>query len=120
MNSKFSPALKKACVAKSCAGILKHGSKQFGPLKVMALTYDNESGRKGKIYGISVPLNHTFSAMLMAWIWRFFDFESGKQVTQVVNAFQLSNIQLYEAEPSFKYMIKCLRLSMHIEEDSIA
>jgi hypothetical protein len=117
VNSKFSPALKRACAAKEHGYILKHGIKQFGPLKVMALSYDKESGNKGKLYGLSISLDSNVRGMFMAWIWTYFDAELNKPIMQVVKAHELPGIDLYDVDPSLKHMIKCLRESTRIEED---
>lgn len=116
VNSKFSPALKKACAAKHHRDILKHAIKQFGPLKVMAHSYDKERGNKGKLYGLWITLNKNVRALFMAWIWSYFDVKLNRPIMQVVNAHQLPDIELYGVEPSLKYMMKCLRSSMHNEE----
>jgi hypothetical protein len=117
VNSKFSPALKRACAAKEHGDILKHGIKQFGPLKVMALSYDKESGNKGKLYGLSISLDKNVRGMFMAWIWTYFDAELNKPIMQVVKAHELPGIDLYDVDPSLKHMIKCLRVPTRIEED---
>ena len=120
VNSKLSPELKKACAAKQYSDILKHGIKQFGPLKVMAHSYDKESGNKGKLYGLSIPLNKDIRAMFMAWIWTYFDAETNKDIMQVVKAQQLTDIELHNVDPSLEYMIKCVRASMRIGEETDA
>lgn len=117
VNSKFSPALKRACAAKQHGDILKHGIKQFGPLKLMAHSYNKESGNKGKLYGLSVSLDKNVRGMFMAWIWTYFDAELNKPIMQVVKAHELPGIDLYDVEPSLDHMIKCLRASTQIEED---
>ena len=118
VNTKFSPALKRACAAKEHGDILKHGIKQFGSLKVMALSYDKESGKRGKLYGLSISLDNNVSGMFMAWIWTYFDAELNKPIMQVVKAHELPGIDLYDVEPSLKHMIKCLRAPTRIEEDN--
>tara|TARA_B100001175_G_C19486312_1_gene629980 strand:+ start:468 stop:851 length:384 start_codon:yes stop_codon:yes gene_type:complete len=117
VNSKFSPALKRACAAKEHGDILKHGIKQFGPLKVMAFSHDRESGKKGRLYGLSISLGKNVRGMFMAWIWTYFDAELNRPIMQVVKAHELSGIDLYNVDPSLKHMIKCLHAPTRIEED---
>ena len=92
--------------------------KQFGPLKFTAHTHDKESGKKGKLYGLSINVNKNVSAMFMAWIWSYLDAEMNRPFIQIVTAHELVDIELYDVEPSLKYMMKCLRSSMHNEEDT--
>ena len=97
---------------------MKHGVKQFGPLKVMAHSYDKESGNRGKLYGLSISLDKNVRAMFMAWIWMYFDAERNRTKLQVVKARELPHIDLYDVEPSLKHMIETLRTVTRIEEDT--
>jgi hypothetical protein len=95
---------------------LKHEIKQFGPVKVMAHSYDKNNGNKGKLYGLSISLDKKVRGMFMSWIWTYFDTEMKKPVTQVVNAHELVGIDLHDIEPTLDHMLKSLRTTTRIEE----